>query len=115
MSTFHCTVCLYYKYVTHSTSSDPVQSEEDSLEEVFSDDSNKFAGDLDDENVPNLCLPLFFYNSLSVCKFNALLLALKQRDNISNLALDSILKILHMCLPDGSKLPKSSYLFEQEN
>ena len=25
------------------------------------------------------------------------------------------LKMLHMCLPDGSKLPKSSYLFEQEN
>jgi hypothetical protein len=59
-------------------------------------------------------LPLFQDSSLSVSEFNAILLALRQRHNIANIALDSMLKMLELCLPKGSKLPKSSYIFEKE-
>lgn len=68
-----------------------------------------------EEHEFNDCLPLFKDSSLTVPEFNAVLLAIKQTHNFSNQALDSILKMVEMCLPEGNKLPySSSYLFERK-
>ena len=89
---------------------DLCSDEDDSISTSDSDESN----DSDEENVFKNGLPLFQDSSLSVSEFNAILLALRQRHNIANIALDSILKLLELCLPKGSQLPKSGYLFEKE-
>ena len=72
-------------------SSVSMSNEDDCIEENFSDDSNDMADNADEDNTSE-CLPLFQDSSLFVQEFNAVLLALKQRHNLSNLAFDSILK-----------------------
>ena len=89
---------------------DSCSDEDDSISTSDSDESN----DSDEQNVFKNGLPLFQDSSLPVSEFNAILLALRQRHNIANIALDSILKLLELCLPKGSQLPKSGYLFEKE-
>ena len=80
---------------------------------LFTSDSDESSSS-DEENGFHNVLPLFQDSSLSVSEFNAILLALRQRRNITNIALDSILKLLELCLPEGRQLPKLSYSFEKE-
>lgn len=99
---------------SNSSCDQSISGDDDATGQISTDNSNE-DGRSDGENGYDNCLPLFKDSSLSVPEFNAILLALKQRHNFSNLALDSILKMFQMCLPEESNLPyKSSYLFEQK-
>ncbi|XP_028403532.1 uncharacterized protein LOC114526212 isoform X2 [Dendronephthya gigantea] len=95
------------------TDSDSSLSSDDTMEPSSGD--NEQTNDSDDEIITSQYLELFQGSPLSVEEFNAVLLALKQRHNFSNLALDSILKMLRLCLPDSTNLPTSSYIFEKRN
>ena len=66
--------------------SDSCSDEEDA---TFSSDSDG-RNTSDEENVIKNALPLFQDSSLSASEFNVILLALRQRHNIANIALDSI-------------------------
>ncbi|CAB4001343.1 Hypothetical predicted protein, partial [Paramuricea clavata] len=99
---------------SNSSCDQSISGDDDATGQISTDNSNE-DGRSDGENGYDNCLPLFKDSSLSVPEFNAILLALKQRHNFSNLALDSILKMFQICLPEESNLPyTSSYLFEQK-
>ncbi len=88
-------------------------SEDDYIIGQISTDDNNENGGSDD--IHNNYLTLFKNSSLSMPEFNAILLAVKQRHNFSDMALDSILQMFEMCLPEGNNLPyKSSYLFQKK-
>ena len=84
---------------------------------VFTSDSNNSCTS-DKDNIFQKGLPLF-QNSLSVSEFNAILLVIRQRHNILNKAMDSILKtvlaqkqlVAKVKLPFGKEKRKGAELY----
>ena len=56
---------------------------------------------------------LYAGSSISAKNFNAMFLALKQKHNLSSQAVDSVLRLVKLCLPEGNKCPASGYQFEK--
>ena len=48
---------------------------------------------------------LYAGSSISAKNFNAMFLALKQKHNLSSQAVDSVLRLVKLCLPEGNKCP----------
>ena len=57
--------------------------------------------------------PLYDGSPISAKNFNAMFLALRQKHNLSSQAVDSVLKLVKLCLPEGNKCPSSGYQFEK--
>ena len=52
-------------------------------------------------------------SSISAKNLNAMFLALKQKHDLSSQAVDNVLRLVKLCLPEGNKCPTSGYQFEK--
>ena len=57
--------------------------------------------------------PLYDGSTLSAKNFKGMFLALTQKHNLSSQAVDSILKLMKLSLPEGNNCPASGYQFEK--
>ena len=97
--------------VSSTTSSTNGASSSDEIQSAMhntSYDSPSSDSDLEEYNTP-----LYEGSSLSAKNFKGMFMALTHKHNLSCQAVDSILKLIKMSLPEGNNCPASGYQFEK--